>query len=298
MDIFSIGGQKCGTSTLTEYLSKHPKIFVSRHKEPGYFCYGFGESSNFNGPGDEKALVTIRENYADYEKLFSGSTKDQLKLDPSVCYLYSTRAAEEIKSFNPKAKIIVILRNPVDRAYSAFMHLRKQKREVSINIIDAIANENSRITRGWEPLWHLVNNGKYFKHLSEYFSIYDKRNLLILYFEDLTKNKQLVLNKVCNFLEIDPFESEMKDFHLNSSGVPRVQKLYDMIERDSFFKNLVVSMLGNKKNQTRLLIDKILLKKIGLKDEDRSQIAQHFIEDVSNLEILLNDDFVSRWNVR
>ena len=104
-DFFIVGAPKCGTNALYSYLSEHPQVYTPRLKEPQFFCYDF------------PALRQLADAEA-YKDLFAGAPKGKLTGEGSVWYMYSRVAIRTIMELNPRAKIIALLRNPVDAAYS------------------------------------------------------------------------------------------------------------------------------------------------------------------------------------
>ena len=105
-NFFIIGAPKCGTTALSEYLREHPNIYMCTPKEPHYFDYDFEQY---------REVETLDE----YLGLFEAATTEHIAIgEASACYLYSSVALEDIYQFAPQAKIIVMLRNPVDLAYS------------------------------------------------------------------------------------------------------------------------------------------------------------------------------------
>lgn len=113
-DFFILGAPKCGTTALSEYLRRHPRVFVSTPKEPHYFCDDF---DYYYAPGQR-----TQEHYL---RLFDGATDDDLAVgEASVWYLYSATAARNIMEFDPAARVIVMVRNPVELVPSLHSQLR------------------------------------------------------------------------------------------------------------------------------------------------------------------------------
>lgn len=106
-DFFIVGAAKCGTTALFEYLSAHPCVFTPRIKEPKFFC------------SDMKTSDGVRS-LEEYRALFAPASAHCLTGEASVFYLYSAVAIERVMAYNPNAKIIVMLRHPVDAAYSLY----------------------------------------------------------------------------------------------------------------------------------------------------------------------------------
>ena len=142
-----IGAAKSGTSSLYMYLKQHPEIYMSPIKEPHFFSFD-DESKMTKGPGDpiHKAIT----NFDDYQAQFDGVTDEKAIGEASTSYLYRPEAPGRIHAMLPDAKLIVILRNPVDRAFSAYMHVVRDKRETSKDFAEALSKEESRKAAGWE----------------------------------------------------------------------------------------------------------------------------------------------------
>jgi hypothetical protein len=117
-NLFIAGAAKSGTTSLCKYLSQHPEIFLCYPKEPRYFSSKY---KNFphNGPGDYVAdNFTIKEE-SKYIDLFKSIKHEKIIGEASLDYLYFSNSAYDIKKYSPNAKVIIILRNPIDRAFSA-----------------------------------------------------------------------------------------------------------------------------------------------------------------------------------
>ena len=160
-----IGAAKAGTTSLYRYLEQHPEVYMSPVKEPKFFALG-GERLDYRGPGDEArmrgASVTSLE---DYRELFRGVSTETAVGEASTLYLYSERAAARIKHHVPDVKLIAVLRNPVDRAYSDFLHLVRDGIEPLTDFPQALEAEESRIRSRWAPMWHYRRRGFYHPQL-------------------------------------------------------------------------------------------------------------------------------------
>ncbi len=108
-----VGAMKCGTTALYYYLEQHPQIFMSPVKEPNFFCFEGRE-----GLDSGNSITDI----AAYRGLFRGVSSERAIGEASHCYLYEPRAVERIKHYTPDARLIAILRSPIERAYSHFLH--------------------------------------------------------------------------------------------------------------------------------------------------------------------------------
>src|SRR5262249_20365906 len=123
-NFFIVGAPKCGTTSMANYLSWHPRIFVSAVKEPHYFA-----RHTWRNPND-RLIPSYRNSLEHYLKLFQDVPEDSLAVgEASVRYLMNRKSLEEIAEFAPDARIIAMLRNPVDLAYSLHSELLKHYME-------------------------------------------------------------------------------------------------------------------------------------------------------------------------
>ena len=140
-----IGSAKGGTSSLHYYLRQHPQIFMPDLKEPRFFALE-GGILNFQNPDSAinyNSITTLRE----YESLFANVTNELGIGEASPLYLYSEKAARRIKHYVPDAKLMVILRNPVDRAFSCYTHLLREGYEtLSFEAALKAESEEDKIT--------------------------------------------------------------------------------------------------------------------------------------------------------
>ena len=128
-----IGAMKSGTTSLYHYLKQHPQIYMSSIKEPNFFALE-GSNLDFNGAeGKEQIQRLIKResiiNIEEYRALFRRAAHETAIGEASPMYLYSPEAPYRIRYYVPEAKLITILRNPVERAYSAFLYMTRDGRE-------------------------------------------------------------------------------------------------------------------------------------------------------------------------
>ena len=160
------------------------------------------------------------ENLEDYESLFSNVRNEKAIGESSISYLYSKVAAKEIFKFNPKAKIIIILRNPLERAFSHYLMDLKHG-YASGSFIEEIKKDQIRERKGWGISNLYIELGKYEEQIKRFTKIFPKEQILLLNFDDLKKNNKKLIRRVFNFLNIDQnVKIDLDEIH-NKSKVPK-----------------------------------------------------------------------------
>jgi hypothetical protein len=224
-----IGAQKSGTTSLYEYLKQHPQIYMSPLKEPRFFAFE-GKRPDFRGPGDQALYKDVVTDLADYRALFQEASKETAIGEASVVYLYLSRTPERIRHYVPKIKLIAVLRNPVERAYSAFLHLTRDHKEPLKDFARALQAEDERIQNNWGPLWHYKQIGFYYAQLKRYYDTFDREQIRVYLHEDLSENPKKMLKDIHEFLGVDnTFVPDVSQRH-NVSSAPANERWYAMYE--------------------------------------------------------------------
>jgi hypothetical protein len=207
-DFFVIGAPKAGTSALHSALAAHPRLFLSRVKEPKYYMCGDSPPPAYKGPGDahsNQEWVWQRERYL---SLFDEAPEGTLRGESTPFYLYNRDARRRIAADNADAKLIAVLRDPVDRAYSNWMHLWMDGLEPRADIVEAVSHEQKRIDAGWAPFWHYRGLGMYGRQVKDLFDHFPREQVLLLRYKNLVDAPDRVLNRVCDFLGVEGQEIE------------------------------------------------------------------------------------------
>jgi len=223
-----IGAAKSGTSALYRYLKQHPDIYMSPIKETHFFSYK-DSPPNAQGPGD-----TVNEAVTDYEtyiSLFQEVTTESAIGEASPTYIYIPRAPELIQEFVPEAKLIGILRQPADRAFSAFMHVTRDNREPITDFSEALTLEEERSANNWGPIWHYLKMGFYYEQLRRYYDRFDYQQLRIYLYEDFSANPMATLKDIFEYLGVDPSFAPDTRIRANVSGVKKNKMLGLMTEQ-------------------------------------------------------------------
>lgn len=220
-----IGAAKSGTTSLYRYLGQHPQIYMSPAKEPNFFALE-GEKPDFRGPGDREALGPSVTEIGAYRGLFDGGSGEQAVGEASPMYLYSQKAPERIERHVPDAKLVALLRNPVERAYSAFLHLLRDGVEPFDDFDRALREEATRRRMNYAPHWFYEDGGFYYAQLSRYFGRFDGSNIRVYLYEDLSRDPVGLLQDIFGFLGVDGgFVPDVSVRH-NVGGIPKDGRLH------------------------------------------------------------------------
>ena len=291
-----IGTAKAGTTAIYEYIKQHPQVFMSPTKEPHFFTFE-GENLDFGGPRDQEILApTVVTDFGHYKSLFAQAQNEIALGEVSTSYLYSPEAPERIKKYLPYVKLIIVLRNPIDRAYSSFLHMVREGREPCTNFRQALDQEQWRIQNNWEPLWHYKEMGLYYHQLCRYLESFDNSKIKICFFSDFKSNSVKFIRDLCKFLEIsEDFTPDVSLKH-NVSGLPKNQVLHSFLQNPSAIKSLSRLFLPQAIRQSVrvAVLNKNLSKSPDMSITTRSYLAEYYQDDVSSLQELTKTD-LSNW---
>lgn len=227
-NLFIVGAQKSGTTTLANWLMQHPQVFMAYPKEPGFLAFGergyrFPDGHGQIALAGQWVVTDARE----YIGLFARAGAQQRVVgEASTWYLAVPGTAAHIRREFPDARIVAILRNPVERAYSAWCHARRDGLEPIDEFERALDAEQDRGDS--EFLLRYAQMGRYARQLRPYLESFPPEQLLILPFDDLQRNPQAVWQRLCTFLDIDSGLASIAGEARNRSGIPRVRILQSL----------------------------------------------------------------------
>ena len=195
------GVPKAGTTALHAALVRHPELFLPAVKEPKFFLSD-GRPPATGGPGDVQTYQEHVWRQADYEALFEAAPPGTVRGEATPFYLYDLAAHDRIKSLLPEVKLIVLLRDPVDRAHSNWTHLWNAGLESEADFLDACAAEPARIAAGWAAFWHYVALGQYGRQVQHLLQLFPRDQVLLLRYKELKDRPAVTLDRVCDFLGV------------------------------------------------------------------------------------------------
>lgn len=288
-----IGAMKAGTTALYTYLEQHPQVYMSPVKEPNFFAFE-GERMGFLAPQDQEGINrTSVTDIEAYQALFKGVTNENAIGEVSHWYLYSPKAPRRIRHHIPRAKLIAVLRDPVERAYSQFLHFVRDGQEPLTDFARVLQEEETRIRNNW-AFGRYASRGFYHAQLKRYFDTFDRSQIKVYLYEDLSADPAGVLRDIFRFLDVDEaFVPEMS-VRPNVSGVPKSRALHALLTRPQRIKaalrpHLPAGMLRFASD----LRDRNLAKP-QVAPEVRRQMIEMYREDIMKLQDLIDRD-LSKW---
>jgi hypothetical protein len=196
------GVPKAGTTALHAALVPHPQLFLSAVKEPKFFLTD-GRPPAFGGPGDVQTYQEHVWRRADYERLFDPAPPGTRLGEATPFYLHDLQSHARIKALIPDARLIVLLRDPVDRAHSNWTHLWNAGLEPEADFLAACRAEPQRRAAGWAAFWHYVGLGRYGHQLEHLYQHFPREQVLLLRYRELKDTPAATLDRVCAFLGVD-----------------------------------------------------------------------------------------------
>ena len=184
-----VGAAKSGTTSLFRYVSQHPQIYMSHVKEPNFFALADGRM-NLRGPFDETSMFRLTHrksvtSFHAYKKLFANAKAQMAIGEASPRYLYTPKAPVAIQQYLGSPKLIAILRNPVERAYSHFLMNRRRGVEPMQSFADALDAEEERVASGWDWDWHYVGLGMYSAQIARFLKCFNREDIRLFLYDEL-----------------------------------------------------------------------------------------------------------------
>jgi hypothetical protein len=218
-----LGAAKSGTSSLYRYLAQHPDVFMPRFKEPHFFVWE-GREYDIEGPGVERVGKEMIKDLDSYQKLFAQATHERIRGEASTGYLHTPGVAERIHRHIPRASLIAILRNPIDRAYSAFLHAQRGGLEPIADFEQALRAEPSRVTNRWIGLTLYTTVGMYAAQLRRYLAVFPSEQIRVYLFDDFTREPVRLAQDAFHYLGVnDTFEPDVSTRANRGSAVRSVR---------------------------------------------------------------------------
>ena len=288
VDFLVVGAEKSGTTWMADMLRQHPQVFIPLQKELHYFNRQFGEFPDLHNYNFDKP-----ESW--YASFFQDARPDQVVGEICPAYLWDDSAAGRIYSYNPNVRIVILLRDPVERTYSSF-RFYIQRGVVRPPFADAIARHKAL----------LVERSLYFAQVKRYLDRFPRQNVQVLFYDDLKNNEAAFLKGLESFLQVEEFLPPNLHEKSYVTGMPRhlwlnvtlarlryvahkyrLTALLDMGRASGLSNSLEDLRQKNKSSEKQTNLD-------VLSPAELQSLREYFRPDVEKLEALVARD-LSAW---
>ena len=302
-NFFIVGAPKCGTSSLHYYLNQHPDIYLSERKEPQYFCEDFHKESD--GFHLDKKFFLIRTE-KEYLQLFKKADKEKIIGESTSKYMYSKVAAENIYQFNPEAKILLSIREPVDFLFSYHSQCLFDLVENEKDLQSALNMEKSRKQGENIPPDTHAPSFAFYSEISQfstqihrYKSVFPESQIKIILFDDFRSNPEKIYREILSFLNVDDFFSIKFDMK-NPNKIIRHQKLHNFFYSPVYsgVRNFFKSFLGKNARKKIKKMSISYQKRPKYSEDFIMSLKKEYINEVTVLSNILNRDLIDLWGYK
>jgi hypothetical protein len=301
-----VGAARSGTTSLYHWLKAHPQVYMSPIKETNFFS---DLQPTFVGPGDAAALsqplerildgsllerhAAIVTSWEDYTALFANSRDYVARGEMSPSYLYYPGVAERIKKKLPKCRVIILLRDPVERAFSNYKFLVRGQRE-HLNFESALEMGKQRIENGWEHFWDLKGLGEYYLQVKHYLDLFPREQVLVRLYENMASAPSCLYQEVCRFIGVD--ESYVPpDFLGHKSSNPYLGPLRRFSGKYRGVIGPLKRLIPAPCKSLISSVDDKLAQPMAMQPHTREHLLDHYREDILKLQALLPELDVMQW---
>ena len=281
-NFFIVGAPRAGTTTLYDYLKRTDGVFMSPKKEPHYFSQGIPHA---------KAPHAIRDKKK-YLSLFNGTKNEKAVGEASSSYLWDPRAPQLIHKQVPEAKIIIILRDPIERSYSNYFWRIGSGRKFS-SFYDAIQKSLQVEDDFFKAV--IIEGSWYYEQVKRYLDIFGTKQVKIIIFEEFIKEPRKKIKEILEFIDVDSQVPTEIDLPHNVLAEPRGRLARSILQSEKI-KKMGRAILSDRKQE--IIVRKVLGKKTiktKMLQKDRTFLENLFKEDAQKLQKLLKIKFPWKW---
>lgn len=248
------------------------------------------------GPGDKAANEKAVFSRDEYEALFAPADEKAVVGEASPNYLYSETAPSRIRQLAPNAFLFAVLRNPVERAYSHYLHLVSSGREPLDSFAAALEAEPKRRNEGWEWSWHYQEMGFYAQQLQRYLERFPRRQITVYLFEDFAEAPLEVTVDMFRRLGVDDTFEPDTSLRRRTTGVPLSHRFQQFLYNpDNLLRRLSRYVLPESiRDRWLTRLKNANLRKPPLSEKVRARLIERYREDVLKLQTLIDRD-LSHW---
>lgn len=302
-DFIIVGAAKAGTTSVFEYLGEHPQVFISTPKETDFFANQvYGESERYMHGINQRAQDMVIRTPDAYRALFAGASEAQVCGEASPSYMLDARIPALIHAWNPAVKIVMLLRDPAERAWSDFLHNQLYGSEVlpPDRFREAFQDSGRRLAEGWRMNANYEIKGRYGEQLEHFLAVFPHEQVGVFFYDDLKSDPQTFMRSLYAFIGVDAAFTPRTEQRYNVNGVPAKgflkRALYRFLYQPHAIKRVLRRFVpaGVRRRLRFGLQWRVLEKPPVLPPQVRVELAAHYLADIEKLEALTGRD-LSAW---
>jgi hypothetical protein len=292
-----IGTAKAGTTSIANYLDQHPELRIPM-KETFYFMREIYRNNDLAYPA-QRAREEYILNVEQYEHVYQGQ-EGFITGEVGTGYLFHHKESiEQIKeTLGEDVKILIVLRNPVERCYSSYRHFTKDLHE-EFTFEEAIEKEKERAANDWDFMWQHRSLGCYADQVEAYQKAF--KNVKVFIYEDLRKDPKNFMDEVFKFIGVQPLSELDTSKEHNPSGDPKSKTLQKFITHENPLKKIIRPVFRmffsaeKRANMRKDMKARNLAKGTKMSDAMRADLRAFYARDMERLKTLIGRD-LSEWN--
>jgi hypothetical protein len=302
-NFFLIGTVKGGTTSLHRYLDQHPEVYLSPIKEVNYFSQEDIHPEHFSrdyrhdvdinikaylrsGMKEPVHIAHVTEE-ADYYQLFSQAGQAKAIGEMSLSYMLYPAAPQRIATQYPHAKIMAMLRDPAERAFSQYVMNLRQGKTLEKNFIREITIDDAQTPNGWGINHQYLYIGKYFEQLQRYYDVFPPNQIRIFLFDDYKRDPAGVVEEMFAFLGVDPtFKADTSE-KFNEGGIPKMEKLNYWLHQWGIINKAKQIVPRKWREPFKKMMFKPGSESPKMTREERAFLVDYYRADILKLEALI-----------
>ena len=289
-NLLIVGAAKSGTTSLHNYLSQHPSVFMCSPKEPHFLI---------NKEIGEERIPKGVLNIEDYKSLFKGASTKKYRGESSVMYLsFPEFAIKNINKYLSKdVKIIIMLRNPVERAYSGYQHVKRYNLMESLTFEKALDQSENRYHNisNMTPASRYLELGMYFEQVKKFIEEFD--SVYVIIYDDYINDFSSEIDNIFKFLDVDAFKVNAEEKHMVGGWEWKNEWIKSLMMKKTPFKTVLKFLLPFKSLRKSIMVNlqKGNTNKIeNINPGTEKWLKEYYKSDVEKLSLLLNRD-LNNW---
>lgn len=291
-----IGAPKAGTTSIYHHLRSHPDVYMPITTELRYFNHE-QVLNNTGSPGIETIREKVCETWEEYQEYFRAYDGESAIGECTTNYFFFKESLQNIKdTLGPETKLILVLREPVSRAFSHYQYMVRRNKE-DLTFEEALAQEENRRENKWDEGWRYTDTSMYSSHLKHLIEL--KLNFKIFLFEDFKNDPSKFMSEIFTYLEVSPSHNiDNVNLQYNKGGIYKSKSLISWMTSPSSLRSNLKAILPNATlNKLRALRDRFIssqTKPLTIADKTKVELKEYFRNDVKEVDTLIEND-LSSW---